>query len=126
MELNRNYNYYTPYVPTYVGSQQIPTYSLRPTPLQWYWFQGGEEVAKNWSVMPGNTVALWDADTQVIYLKSTDQTGRPTIQTLDYTIRENMVSAPSEYITKSELDSAISSLQEKLDSILKKKEDKSK
>ena len=123
---NRSYNYYTPYVPTYVGTQPINTYSSRPTPLQWYWIQGGAETARNWQLMPGSTVALWDSDEQVIYLKSTDQTGRPTIQTLDYTIRENMVSAPSEYITKSEFETMIASLQEKLDSILKKKEDKSK
>ena len=72
--------------------------------------------------MPGSTVALWDSDAQVIYLKSTDQTGRPNIQTLDYTIRENMVSAPTDYITKSELETIISSLQEKIDTLTKKEE----
>ena len=122
MEVNRNYNYYTPYVPSYIGSQPVSTYSPRPTPLQWYWIQGGVETARNWSVMPGSTVALWDSDAQVIYLKSTDQTGRPNIQTLDYTIRENMVSAPTDYITKSELETIISSLQEKIDTLTKKEE----
>ena len=115
MEPMNPYKYYTPYYnPTYSApfdsSSQLQ--SSRPAPLQWYWIQGGADTAKNWSVTSGSTVALWDSDEQIIYLKSTDLTGRPTIQTLDYTIRES-VSAPStSYVTKNELDAFFATVEE--------------
>ena len=50
------------------------------------WVQG-EAGAKAYMVAPNNTIALWDSESQVIYIKETDMTGRPTMQILDYTIR---------------------------------------
>lgn len=50
------------------------------------WVQG-EAGAKAYMVAPNNTIALWDSEAQVIYIKETDMTGRPTMQILDYTIR---------------------------------------
>lgn len=48
----------------------------------------GEAGAKAYMVAPNTTVALWDSEAQVIYLKSADASGMPSIKTLDYTIRE--------------------------------------
>ena len=50
------------------------------------WVQG-EAGAKAFLVAPNNTIALWDSEAQVIYIKETDMAGRPTMQILDYTIR---------------------------------------
>lgn len=52
------------------------------------WVQG-EAGAKSYLVAPGNTVQLWDSESQVIYLKSADATGLPSMRVLDYTIRDN-------------------------------------
>lgn len=48
----------------------------------------GEAGAKAYLVAPNNTVQLWDSEAQVIYLKSADASGMPSIKVLDYTIRE--------------------------------------
>lgn len=50
------------------------------------WVQG-EAGAKAYLVAPGNTVQLWDSEDQVIYLKSADMSGMPSMRILDYTER---------------------------------------
>lgn len=50
------------------------------------WVQG-EAGAKSYLVAPNTTVQLWDSENQVIYLKSADASGMPSMRTLDYTIR---------------------------------------
>lgn len=52
------------------------------------WVQG-EAGARAYLVAPNSTVQLWDSEAQIIYLKSADASGMPTIKILDYTIREN-------------------------------------
>ena len=51
------------------------------------WVQG-EMGAKAFAIAPNTTMALWDSEAQIIYLKQSDAVGRPTMQILDYTIRE--------------------------------------
>lgn len=51
------------------------------------WVQG-EAGAKSYLVAPNTTVQLWDSESQVIYLKSADASGMPSIKILDYTIRD--------------------------------------
>ena len=69
------------------------------------WVQG-EQAAKSYLVAPNTTVQLWDSEEKVIYLKSADASGMPSMKILDYTIRgdANTVqdSAP-EYATKDEV-----------------------
>lgn len=50
------------------------------------WVQG-EAGAKSYLVAPNTTVQLWDSENQVIYLKSADASGMPSIKTLEYTVR---------------------------------------
>lgn len=70
------------------------------------WVQG-EQAAKSYLVAPGSTVQLWDSEEKVIYLKSADASGMPSMKILDYTIRgeaQNVQTAPAkEYATKEEL-----------------------
>ena len=51
------------------------------------WVQG-EEGARGYMVAPNNTVPLWDSENQIIYVKSADNLGRPSMRILDYTIRD--------------------------------------
>lgn len=60
------------------------------------WVQG-EAGAKSYLVAPNTTVQLWDSEAQVIYLKSADASGMPSMKVLDYTIRGD--SAPSAAIS---------------------------
>ncbi len=75
------------------------------------WVQG-EAGAKSFLVAPNTTVQLWDSEAQVIYLKSADATGMPTMKILDYTVRGQVQTAPKimedpapqiDYVTHDEL-----------------------
>ena len=74
------------------------------------WVQG-EAGAKSYLVAPNTTVQLWDSENQVIYLKSADASGMPSIKTLDYTVRssqgslEAFKSNEGEFISKNEFNS---------------------
>lgn len=50
------------------------------------WVQG-EAGAKSYLVAPNTTIQLWDSEDQIIYLKSADASGMPSMKILDYTIR---------------------------------------
>lgn len=71
------------------------------------WVQG-EAGAKSYMVAPNTTVQLWDSEDQVIYLKSADASGMPTMKILDYKIRDagNQQSntlMQTDYVTRDEL-----------------------
>lgn len=68
----------------------------------------GEAGARAFLVAPNNIVDLWDSDAQVIYIKSADASGRPSMKILDYTIREDTTTKPqtapqSEFATKDDI-----------------------
>jgi hypothetical protein len=78
------------------------------------WVQG-EAGAKSYMVAPNTTVQLWDSDENVIYIKSADASGMPSMKVLDYTIRDNTPKGPnlgaqSDYVTRSELQSVLDEL----------------
>lgn len=71
------------------------------------WVQG-EGAAKSYLVAPGSTVALFDNESQTIYIKSADASGMPSIRILDYTFRDTspqskQISAESDYATKEDV-----------------------
>lgn len=88
------------YTPPYYGQpfggygfQQIQQPMMQQPPTQtnqqpMIWVQG-EAGAKSYLVAPGSTVPLWDSENQTIYLKTTDQSGLPSMRVLDYTERNN-------------------------------------
>ena len=51
------------------------------------WVQG-EAGAKSYLVAKNSAVALWDSESPVIYIKSVDATGVPSMVILDYKMRE--------------------------------------
>lgn len=80
------------------------------------WVQG-EAGAKSYLVAPNTTVQLWDSDENVIYLKSADASGMPSIKVLDYTVRETpenknaVYSNKAIYATKDEMEKEIKRLE---------------
>ena len=86
-----------------------PQNQSRSNPMIWV---QGETGAKSYLMEPNMTLPLWDSEAQVIYLKSTDASGMPTMKILDYTIREGTGNTKPvstiemqgvEYVTKDEL-----------------------
>ena len=108
---------YQPYYPQQTAS---------PTPSQnnsIIWVQG-EAGAKSYLVAPNNTVQLWDSEEQVIYLKSADASGMPSMKILDYKVREQSQPASmhnvmhgNNYVTKEELNAFKQSLEDRFRSL---------
>ena len=112
---------YQPYYPNY----QQPNINPVPQPQQTaqqvsnglIWIQG-IEAAKSYMVAPSTTVALWDSESQTVYLKSADASGMPSMRILDYEIREDAhknhrMGSESDFATKSE----VSAIQKQIDEI---------
>ena len=120
MAFNNSYQYY-PMANYQQLMPQTPNYQNGII-----WVQG-EAGAKSYLVAPNTTVALWDSEDKVIYLKSSDASGMPSIKTLDYTIRENGSTTPnfvpnSDFITKddiSRIESRLDAVEDKLESFNK-------
>ena len=103
------------------------------------WVQG-EAGAKGYLVAPNNTVVLWDTENPVIYVKSADASGIPSMKVLDFTERNvNTSNSPKnapethkctcgdKFITKEEfnaLKGKFYDLQAKYDKLMLEQEDK--
>ena len=78
----------------------------------------GEAGARGYPVAPNTTIQLWDSEAQIVYLKTADASGMPSMKILDYTIRDNpsqgnaLQKQPqidlSGYVTKEEFEKRIS------------------
>lgn len=121
------YNYYpqaNPYIvqPTYTPGNQPNAYSpvqqMQQAPQQQpqtvasdrIWVQG-ETAAKAYLVAKNTEQIIWDSENPVIYIKTTDAYGRPTMVTLDYTIR------PVETQNNGVANSEVNDLKEKVDKL---------
>lgn len=111
------------YQPTqFYYPQQQQAQQPQPQPAQQsngiIWVQG-EAGAKSYLVAPNTTVQLWDSESDVIYLKSADASGMPSMKVIDYKVRNAMpgqtpsVSPHASYATKDD----VSMLQAEIDRI---------
>ena len=106
--------YFSGYPATYQPMMQAQQYQAQPQNQQGglIWVQG-EAAAKSYMVAPGNTVQLWDSEEKVIYLKSADPSGMPSMKILDYTIRgEEAAKDAPEYVTKADFDALAEKVKE--------------
>lgn len=94
---------YQPYQPNMfqggAGSQQTGTALI--------WVQG-INAAKSFPVAPNTSVPLFDSEANVVYIKSADASGMPSIKILDYTVRDNAPRQPeiqtqADFVTHDEL-----------------------
>ena len=111
---------YTGFPATYPQTylQSYPQYQQQNNPMIWI---QGIEAAKAYQTAPNSTVVLFDSDEQVIYIKSSDMQGRPSMRILDYTIRseapktaQNALAGNNAQIPTKE---DISALQSQIDSL---------
>lgn len=95
--------YVLPQVPQY---PQMQAQQAQQTQQVMNWVHGKGE-ADAFPVAPNTTVPLYDADSPVIYWKSADSSGRPSVRILDYKVREAQEVPPEAkvaYATKDDLD----------------------
>lgn len=80
--------------------QQATSQITMPVANERIWTQG-IAGAKAYIVAPGNTVILWDSEAPIVYVKSADLNGVPSLEILDYTKRnDNALKMPSEHVCK--------------------------
>lgn len=120
-----NYPQYTQQYPQQY-QQPIPTpqpqvNQNQNNPIIWV---SGEAGAKAFLVAPNTTVQLWDSENPVIFLKSADASGMPSMKILDYTIREGekpqntpLKNDMSNYATKEELNAFRSEILQTIEKV---------
>lgn len=121
-------NYYNNPMPDritpYGGQYQQPQPTSQSSNNGVIWVQG-EEGAKAYMVAPGNTVQLWDVENPVIYLKSADMSGMPSMRIFDLVERSATPKMPleiprDEFVTRKEF----TELEGKLNELLAKENTK--
>lgn len=128
---NQWYPYYTPTPTSGTGMQttmpvnqmQQPQQNNQPAGNQGFVWVQGEAGAKAYPVAAGNSVLLMDSENPVLYMKSTDISGRPLpIETYDLVKRDEKPIIPqvqqpqidmSQYVTISDLESKVEELVNK-------------
>ena len=73
--------FYSSTSPAYVQPQQM----TQQISNGFAWVQG-EAAAKAYAVAPGTTMMLMDTENPILYMKSTDQTGRPQEMQIRYLV----------------------------------------
>ena len=117
------YNNYYPmgYQPLVYPQSNGYSSPQQPTPQNGIIWVSGEAGAKSYMVAPNQTVVLFDSEAQIIYLKSADASGMPTVKVLDYTIRDNTshkaeILGQNEFATKDDL----SAIRKEIDALKSK------
>lgn len=80
--------YYNPGTNNFFSGPSYQPQSVTPVPQTqntFAWIQG-EEAARNYPVAPGNTVVLIDSDKPIMYMKTTDLSGRPQPMQIRYLV----------------------------------------
>ncbi len=121
-----NYNYqfpqqYQPPISVPQPQPQISQNQNQNNPIIWV---SGEAGAKAFLVAPNTTVQLWDSENPVIFLKSADASGMPSMKILDYTIREGekpqnipLKNDLNNYATKEELNAFRSEILQTIEKV---------
>ena len=129
------YNNYFPagYQPAYYPQQnQMQTQQPQQINSGIIWVQG-EAAAKSYPVAPNSSVPLWDSEADVIYIKSADMSGMPSLKILDYTMRNATprsadISPQSAFATKddiSHLEEELNALRAKFERMGEKRKERS-
>lgn len=102
MMYNNQYPYYIPPVSDALQYQKGQYQNFQPNQNNGITWVQGENAAKSYYVAPGCTVALWDSESQVIYVKSADASGMPSMRVLEYAERlpQSLPAAQTEHICK--------------------------
>lgn len=113
------FGYYYPQtyqqIPQVQAQQQQPQ-SNNTSGIIWV---SGQQEAQMYPVAPNNAVALWENSGKVIYLKTADATGKPSLRIFDLVERTELASNASgaqddklpDYATKDELSAILGAMK---------------
>lgn len=99
-----------------VQSPQVQQQAQQPATTSGIIWVSGMQEAQMYPVAPNNAVALWEQSGKIIYLKTADATGKPTLKIYDLIERTETAAAASPapdvkvpaYVTKEELSEILS------------------
>lgn len=97
MYMQQGYSTYTPQVP-----QQPVQELIRVT---------GIDGAKAYQMPPNSVVPLFDANNDIMYIKSTDGAGFPSIRTFSFTPMEQVQEPTQDYVQRSEFDALVAEVR---------------
>lgn len=83
----QQFNGYYPPGQSYIQPQYYNPQPQQPQTSGIIWVQG-EVGARSYLVSPNTKVALWDSEAPIIYIKTSDQNGVPSMRIIDYTYRD--------------------------------------
>ncbi len=83
----QQFNGYYPPGQSYMQPQYYNPQPVQPQTSGIIWVQG-EVGARSYLVSPNTKVALWDSEAPIIYIKTSDQNGVPSMRIIDYTYRD--------------------------------------
>lgn len=72
----------------------------------------GIDGAKAYQMSPNSSVALFDSESDIMYVKTTDGAGFPTIRTFRFEPIEDVPKAQDAYITRDEFDALKQEVEE--------------
>lgn len=78
----------------------------------------GMDGAKAYQMPPNSVVPLFDADNDIMYVKSTDGAGFPTIRAFAFQPVEDKPEPAQQYVTRDEFDAAMKHLREAIDNAI--------
>ena len=109
------------YMPQYSGYPQV-TWSYHPQTVTSQPINGlvsvtGVEGAKAYQLPPNSSMPLFDNDSDVMYVKTTDAAGYPTIRTFRFEPMEPIEAkvVEADYIGRSEFDALVQQVRELMD-----------
>lgn len=114
---------YNNFFPTNYQPYQMPQMQNNQPNTFVQWVQG-INAAKSFPVAPNTSIPLFDSEANVIYIKSADASGMPSMKILDYTIREGerpqnapLKSEMNNYATKEDMAALKAEMMRKIDDI---------
>lgn len=125
-----NPNATTQIIPQQYLPSQIPIQPKESDNNGFVWIQGGKTVAQAYPVAPGQTVGLRDSENPVIYVKSTDDNGKPRPMEVFKRVEEEEIEEPInavefikkedlfDYVKKSDIEDIFKDLQGIKDALL--------
>lgn len=113
---------YNNFFPTNYQPYQMPQMQNSQPNTFVQWVQG-INAAKSFPVAPNTSIPLFDSEANVIYIKSADASGMPSIKILDYVVRDTApktaeISPQNDFATKDDVEylkGEISSLRAKFE-----------
>ena len=107
------FNQYSAYQPTQPGQfQYTPNTQPQQQPVHGFVYVTGIEGARAYPLPPNSDMPLFDSKEDVLYVKTTDGAGFPTVKRvpLEYPVGESQGGVSGDYVTRDELDRRLSEI----------------